>query len=102
MTHPIRILSIVLAILLVAFIGWASMRGDFGAEFGAISNMPWGQVSLADLYLGFCVYGFVVWNIETSLKTKLLWFLPILIIGNAWSLLWLAVRWDVIQQRFKP
>ncbi len=60
MTHPIRLLCLFLALALTALIGWASWRGDFGAEFAAITAMPWGQVTLADLYLGFFIYGLAV------------------------------------------
>jgi hypothetical protein len=89
-----------LAIAFTAMIGWASFRGDIGAEFGAISAMPWGQVSLVDLYLGFLLYGCAIWVVEDKLSTKLLWALPVVVLGNAWSLIWVAVRWDVIMARF--
>jgi hypothetical protein len=90
-----------LAIAFTAMIGWASFRGDIGAEFWAISSMPWGQVSLVDLYLGFLLYGGAVWMFEDKLSTKLLWALPVFVLGNAWSLIWVAVRWDVIMARIK-
>jgi hypothetical protein len=90
-----------LAIAFTAMIVWASFRGDLGAEFGAISNMPWGQVSLVDLYLGFGLYGAAVWVIEDKLTKKLFWALPVIVLGNAWSLIWVAVRWDVIMARLR-
>jgi hypothetical protein len=90
-----------LSVAFTAMILWASFRGDFGAEFAAISSMPWGQVSLVDLYLGFLLYGCAVWVIEDKLMTKLLWVLPVIVLGNAWSLIWVAVRWDVIVARMK-
>jgi len=101
MTHPIRLLCLILAIAFTALIGWASVRGDFGAEFAAITAMPWGQVSLADLYLGFLLYGFAVWVVEKDLKTRLLWAVPVIFLGNAWSLVWVAVRWPQIMARLK-
>lgn len=99
MTHPIRLILIVLAIAFTGLIGWASVRGDFGAEFAAITAMPWGRVSLADLYLGFVLYGLAVWVVEHDLKTRLFWALPIIFLGNAWSLIWVAVRWKQILAR---
>jgi hypothetical protein len=101
MTHPIRLLCLFLAIAFTAMIGWASVRGDFGAEFAAITAMPWGQVSLVDLYLGFLLYGFAVWVVEKDLKTRLLWAVPVIFLGNAWSLVWVAVRWPQILARLK-
>jgi hypothetical protein len=90
-----------LAIVFTAMIGWASVRGDFGAEFGAITNMPWGQVSLVDLYIGFGLYAAAVWFVEDKLTVKLLWALPIIVLGNAWSLMWVVVRWEKILARVK-
>ena len=90
-----------LAVAFTAMIGWASVRGDFGAEFAAITSMPWGQVSLVDLYVGFGLYAGAVWVIEDKLSMKLLWALPVIVLGNAWSLIWVAVRWDKIMARMK-
>jgi hypothetical protein len=90
-----------IAIAFTAMIGWASVRGDFGAEFAAITAMPWGQVSLVDLYIGFGLYGAAVWVVEDKLGTKFLWAVPIIILGNAWSLIWVVVRWDKIIARIK-
>lgn len=87
------------AIAFTAMIGWASVRGDFGAEFAMITNVAWGKVSLVDLYLGFGLYGAAVWLVEDKLSMKLLWALPVIILGNAWSLIWVAVRWDKIVAR---
>jgi hypothetical protein len=99
MKKLIRPAFALLAILFTAMIGWASMRGDFGAEFAAITAMPWGQVSLVDLYLGFILYFAAVWLVEDKLSSKLVWAIPVFVLGNAWSLIWVAVRWDVILKR---
>jgi hypothetical protein len=96
-----RIIATLLAVAFTAMIGWASLRGDFGAEFAAVTAMPWGRVSLVDLYLGFLLYAGIVWMIEDKLATRLLWALPVFFLGNAWSLIWVAVRWDKIIARLK-
>jgi hypothetical protein len=101
MSNIVRIIALILAIGFTALAGWASFRGDFGAEFGAITAMPWGRVSLVDLYLGFLIYGFFVWLVEDRLSIRLLWLVPVFFIGNAWSLMWIAVRWDKIMAFFK-
>lgn len=99
MKNFIRIVLAIMAVAFTAQILYASFRGDFGAEFAAITNMPWGQVSLVDLYLGFLLYVLAVWLVEDNLKTKLFWAIPIVFLGNAWSLLWVVVRWDKILLR---
>jgi hypothetical protein len=102
MNNYTRAIFAVLAIVFTAMIGWASLRGDFGAEFGAITNMPWGQVTLVDLYLGFLLYGAGVWLVEDRLTAKLFWALPVVVLGNAWALVWVAVRWHTIVARLAP
>jgi hypothetical protein len=99
MNNYTRAIFAVLAIVFTAMIGWASLRGDFGAEFAAITNMPWGQVTLVDLYLGFALYSGAVWLVEERMSARLLWALPIIVIGNAWAFIWVAVRWDKIMAR---
>jgi hypothetical protein len=96
-----RAIAAALAIAFTALIVWASFRGDIMAEFEAISSMPWGKVSLTDLYLGFVFYAGAVWLVEEKMSTRLLWALPIIVLGNAWALMWVAVRWDVIMDRLK-
>ncbi|MEN9873747.1 MAG: hypothetical protein RL186_644 [Pseudomonadota bacterium] len=99
MTQFLRPLFACLAIAFTIMIGWASLRGDFGAEFAALTTMPWGKVSLTDLYLGFLLYGCAVWLIEDKLSNRLLWALPVIVLGNAWSLIWVAVRFEHIAAR---
>lgn len=99
MIKLIRPAAALLAIAFTGMIVWASFRGDIGAEFGAITAMPWGQVSLADLYLGFLLYFAAVFVVEQKMSAKLLWAVPVFILGNAWALIWVAVRWDVILAR---
>lgn len=96
-----RAATALIAIAFTAMIGWASVRGDFGAEFAAITSMPWGQVSLVDLYIGFGLYAAAVWLVEDKLTVKFLWALPIMVLGNAWSLIWVVVRWDKIVARLR-
>jgi hypothetical protein len=99
MNKLIRPVAALLAIAFTGMIVWASFRGDIGAEFGAISAMPWGQVSLVDLYLGFLLYFAAVFVVEQKMSVKLLWAVPVFVLGNAWALIWVAVRWDVILAR---
>jgi hypothetical protein len=85
-----------------ALIVLAIQRGDFAAEFEAITAMPWGQVTLADLYLGFLLYALVVLAIERSWPVRLFWALPVFVLGNVWAAAWVAVRWRVIVARLLP
>ena len=81
------------------FIVYASLRGDFAAEFGAITMLPWGQVTLADLYLGFVFVALAVFAVESSWRARLFWALPTFFLGNVWPAIWIVVRWRVILAR---
>jgi hypothetical protein len=94
-----RAIAALIAIAFTALIVWASFRGDIGAEFAMISSLPWGKVSLTDLYLGFALYAAAVWLVEDKMSVRLLWALPVFVLGNAWAFIWVAVRWEQIMER---
>jgi hypothetical protein len=55
--------------------------GDFFAEGSQLASMPWGIVSLVDLYTGFTLFS--VWIIyrEKSLLVAILWTIAMMILG---------------------
>jgi hypothetical protein len=64
------------AALLNAFIA-----GDFSAEGSALLSMPWGVLSLVDLYAGFLLFsGWVVYR-EASIGRALIWVILIMVLG---------------------
>lgn len=102
---PGGLVPLVVALLGAAFGGmivYAVLRGDFAVEFQTITALPWGQVTLADLYLGFALYALAVLAVERSFASRLLWALPVFVLGNVWAAAWVAVRWKVIVARLWP
>ena len=56
--------------------------GDFSGEGSRLLRMPWGQVSLVDVYVGFMLFsGWVVYR-EKSALSSILWIVGIIILGN--------------------
>lgn len=56
-------------------------RGDFFAEGSKLFSMPWGIVSLVDLYTGFMLFsGWIIYR-EKSLALALLWALSVMVLG---------------------
>lgn len=94
-----RAIAALLAVAFTTLIVWASFRGDIGAEFAMITSLPWGMVSLTDLYLGFLLYFGAVWLVEDKMSIRLLWAVPVFFLGNAWAFIWVAVRWEQIMAR---
>ena len=55
--------------------------GDFGGEGGKLLAMPWGIVSLVDLYVGFTLFsGWIVYR-ERSLPRSILWIALMMTLG---------------------
>jgi hypothetical protein len=88
-----RIVQLVLllgAAYLSGLIVWAFTQAPFWASFGHIMSMPWGYVSLVDLYLGFlCTYVVIYLN-EPSKKIAFLWMVAIFFLGNLVTALWVV------------
>ncbi len=76
------------ALIMFAFIVRALIVGDFSDEGPLLVTMPWGLVSLVDIYLGlllFCLW--VLWR-EGFSKAAFAWAILILVLGNMLSCLY--------------
>ncbi len=70
----------------VLVMGWVLVqgfiKGDLQAEGSIIGGLPWGVVSLVDVYIGFFLFsGWVIYR-EKRIGAALLWVLLIMIFGN--------------------
>jgi len=64
------------AVLIYAF-----TQGDFAAEGAQLLSMPWGIVSLVDLYVGFILFsGWILYR-EASLGRAIVWVVLVMILG---------------------
>jgi hypothetical protein len=55
--------------------------GDFAAEGKQLLSMPWGIVSLVDLYVGFILFsGWIVYR-EKSIVRSVVWVILMMILG---------------------
>ena len=87
----VRIFSIYLAILTIVMIGvlvFGFTQGDFWEEGAILTEMPWGIVSLFDVYVGFLLFCAWIWYREPRFWTKALLPIAILLGGNAVSALY--------------
>jgi len=75
---------------LVALLGLLAMTGvliygftvgDFSGEGSQLLSMPWGIVSLVDLYVGFALFsGWIVYR-ENSLARSVVWVFFMMVLG---------------------
>lgn len=67
---------------MTAAIGYAFLRGDFAAEGSRLVGMPWGIVSLVDLYVGFILFsGWIIYR-EKSTPRAAVWVVLMMVLGN--------------------
>lgn len=77
-----RILGMaVLAGMLVA-IWFGLTEGDFLTESSDIWRLPWGRVTLVDLYLGFAMFGAWIAIREARVGSTVVWWVALLFLGN--------------------
>ncbi|HVY86695.1 MAG TPA: DUF1475 family protein [Caulobacterales bacterium] len=81
-----------LGVVLWAGFALADLHGAFLDQFAVITTLPWGVATLADLYIGFLFFSVIVFLTERSWLIAVLWAIPIFIVGNIWSALWLVIR----------
>jgi len=76
-----KILSLAGLLAMTAILTYAFTRGDFSAEGSRLLAMPWGIVSLVDLYVGFSLFsGWIVFR-EKPGVTALVWVVLMMVLG---------------------
>jgi len=74
----------------IAFLGLVAMTavlifgfmvGDFGREGSELLAMPWGIVSLVDLYVGFILFSAWIVYRERSFWPSLIWVVLMMVLG---------------------
>lgn len=63
-------------------IAYAFAAGDFSGEGTLLLSMPWGIVSMVDLYVGFILFsGWIVYR-EKSAVRSVVWVVLMMVLGN--------------------
>ncbi len=87
----IRVISLVGVAAMAASISAALITGAFFEEGSAIWALPWGKVSLIDLYVGLIFFAMWIALREGSVRVTAAWWLALLLLGNLAAGLYLAV-----------
>lgn len=78
-------------VAMAAAIAHGFTAGDFFAEGRELASMPWGIVSLVDLYVGFALFaGWIAFR-EASAVRAALWIVLVLVLGNLTASLYVVV-----------
>jgi hypothetical protein len=76
-----EIIAVLGVLAMTGIITYAFARGDFAAEGAKLIAMPWGIVSLVDLYTGFTLFSLWIIYREKSLPVAILWVIAMLTLG---------------------
>lgn len=76
-----KIISILGVLAMTSIIIYGFVAGDFAAEGASLLRMPWGIVSMVDLYTGFVLFSCWIVYREKSLPTALVWVFFMLTLG---------------------
>jgi hypothetical protein len=76
-----KTISLLGVIAMGAAIANAFINGDFASEGAQLTSMPWGIVSLVDLYTGFILFSMWIIYREKSLPVALLWTGAMMVLG---------------------
>jgi hypothetical protein len=89
-----KIISLLGVLAMTAVLIYGFTVGDFSGEGSQLIKMPWGIVSLVDLYTGFILFsGWIIYR-EKSLPVAILWTIAMMVLGffTASLYVWLALQ----------
>jgi hypothetical protein len=76
-----KIISALGVLAMSAVLIYGFTIGDFFAEGSQLASMPWGIVSLVDLYTGFTLFSAWIIYREKSLSVAIAWTIAMMILG---------------------
>ena len=79
------------AAIMVAAILYAFVAGDFFGEAETMFPLPWFQLAMIDLYIGFLLFGGWILYRESSRPVAIGWIVLLCVLGNLASCIY-AVR----------
>jgi hypothetical protein len=81
MMRIVQVIAFLGAVAMTVALVYGFYVGDFGAEGSELLSMPWGIVSLVDLYVGFVLFSIWILYRERSLVQALIWVILVMVLG---------------------
>ena len=76
-----KVISFLGILAMTAVLIYGFIIGDFSGEGGQLMSMPWGIVSLVDLYTGFILFSMWIIYREQSLPVAIQWTIGMMVLG---------------------
>jgi hypothetical protein len=89
-------------VVMAAALGWGAVSGELAVEGRALLSMPWGLVSLVEIYAGITLFAcWIFWREVSSVRAGA-WTLAVVLVGNLVSCVYVllalrAARGDALQ-----
>lgn len=77
-----KIIAVLGLVAMTAVLIYGFTVGDFSGEGAVLTHMPWGIVSLVDLYTGFVLFSGWIFFREKSLLRAALWTVAVMVLGH--------------------
>jgi hypothetical protein len=91
MMNVAKVVAVLGVLVMASVLVYGFTVGDFGGEGQILLSMPWGIVSLVDVYVGFVLFsGWIVYR-EKSLLRSIVWVTLVMILGNFTASLYVLV-----------
>jgi hypothetical protein len=97
-----RLVLVFVNALLIGVLVHAFMNGRASAEIEVLFTLPFGQLTVVDLFVGFVFAAVVILAVERSILMGLLMTIPLFILGNVWLGIWLVLRLPELLRRLRP
>lgn len=76
-----KLIALLGLITMIFVLVYGFTRGNFSGEGAKLLAMPWGIVSMVDLYVGFILFsGWIIYR-EKSLARSVVWVILMLVLG---------------------
>jgi hypothetical protein len=76
-----RIIALLGLLAMTAVLVYGFTVGNFGVEGGKLLSMPWGIVSLVDLYVGFALFSCWIVYREKAVLPSVIWVILMMVLG---------------------
>ncbi len=76
-----KVIALLGLLAMTGILIYAFMSGNFADEGSRLLSMPWGIVSLVDLYVGFALFSCWIVYREKALLPSVLWVVLMMVLG---------------------
>jgi hypothetical protein len=76
-----KLIALLGLIAMTFVLDYGFTRGNFSGEGAKLLAMPWGIVSMVDLYVGFILFSGWIFYREKSLARSVVWVILMLVLG---------------------